>query len=472
MKSLIVMLIALWGWFSIVDIRMAETQKQADQYLAAKFPVEAEALYRQIMTVEPWRNLNWNSVATQYLTRHETDKAIQLLAPMAEEGRLSTDGRLVLAEAYKQNGQADKVGSTLQKARSDAKDTNDVVSVLLAQVDFYRSHGEFRSALTCQRELSEMLDSEPDRKMDAILLQALFDQKAAEVEWQSMQGKPAWFEQWGSALKTVLNKTDDSGRWLLLGQAYGAAGVWDLAEYSFGQVVRLAPMNSQAWALLAESRQQQGKDGSRQITKALEIDPRSPSVRLAAALFYRRQSDFNRAIEMLGANITENPGEPLWYLEMGRTLAEAGSFEDALAAYQEAARKDPKGIDNRLAIVRFCVQYNYRVKDIGLPTARQAVKLSPESVDVLDSLGQVYFSLGNYPEARDIFERVLDKDEAFAPAWLHMAQLELAEGESLKAKEALEKVILLAGNSTESRLAARLLQQYFPGFATQNSGER
>ncbi len=472
LKFSVVAAIALWGWFFVVDVRLTAMQRQADQYLAARFPAEAEILYRQVMRIEPWRDLNWNSVAVQYLNRRESDKAIRLLVSLSEEGRLSTDGWLILAEAYKQNGQTEKLESVFQNARSYAKKIDEVTSILQAQVVFYRSQGDFRSALTCQRELAELFVSEPGRVMEEILLQALFNPVAAELEWRSMEDKPVWFAQWGSTLHTVLNETDDNRKWLILGQSYGTAGEWDLAEYSFAKASGSASSYAEAWALLAESRQQQGKDGSKEINRALEIDPGSPAVRLTAALYFRRQSNFNRSIEMLDANIRENPDEPLWYLEMGRTLAEAGRFEDALTAYQQAARKDPKGVANRLSIVQFCVQYNYRVNDIGLPTIQQAMKLSPESVEVLDLMGQVYFALGNYPEAGGMYKRALDMDRDYAPAWLHTAQLALAEGDSPAAKDALEKVTALTGNPTESRLAARLLQQYFPGSAGKNQGVR
>lgn len=470
LKLLLIFLTALYGWFSIVDIQTTALLRQANLLLTSRYPAEAEALYRQAVQNEPWRKPDWNGVAAQFLTRRESDRAVKLLVSLAEENYLSSDGWLSLADAYAMNRQSEKVEPALFHARSLAKNKDEISSALQAQIRYYRSQGDFKAALTCQRELTVLSDLNRESKIDEILLLGLFDRETTLNEWQQMDSKPDWFEQWGSAFRNASNTPDDAQRWLSIGRAYGAAGVWDLSEYSFSQTVMYSPEYAEAWALLAEALQQQGKNGGEQINKALQLAPLSPAVRLTAALYYRRQLNFNRSIEMLDANIQESPDEPLWFLELGRTLAKAGRFEDALVAYQQAARKDPKGVANRLALVRFCVQYDYRLKDIGLPTALQAEKLDPESTEVLDVLGQVYFSLGDYTSAREAFERVLNRNAEFVPVWLHIAQMSLADGDSLRAKDALAKAISLGGDTTEGRLAARLMLQYFPGYSTPLKG--
>ena len=76
---------------------------------------------------------------------------------------------------------------------------------------------------------------------------------------------------WESGLlKPILKKMSPSECWKL---AVRLAGInhWDLAEYWMQKAVESSPDYAEAWAFLAEARQQRGLDGKEQINRALEL---------------------------------------------------------------------------------------------------------------------------------------------------------------------------------------------------------
>jgi cytochrome c-type biogenesis protein CcmH/NrfG len=142
-------------------------------------------------------------------------------------------------------------------------------------------------------------------------------------------------------------------------------------------------------------------------------------------------------------------------------LAETGKMEDALSAYQEAVELSPLDYTKLTALARFCVQYDYLVKEIGLPAAQKAIELAADEPESQDIYGQTLLVTGDNKQATEAFSVALSLNPDYAPTWLHIGQAALSQGDSILAKEALMKTVTISGNSSESETARRLLKQYF-----------
>lgn len=461
LKYCLIGFILLWAGLFLFDYQVARQVHQADRLLADKQPGTAEAVFRQVERLQPWRRLDWNSLAQQYLTRGEPDKALKVLEQVEKSGKISFEERLTLAKVYQETGLSHKVEPILLEAVHQDKTAAAQETVISELIDYYRSETRFDDALNWQKKLSILLPSANESRINEILLQTIVNPYTGLAAWQSLAEKPDWLRQWGLSLTEALSESDEARRWVMIGQAYGAAGEWDLADYSFSRAATLNPDYAEAWGLLAEARQQQHKDGREQIEKALELAPQSTAIRLLGALYYRRQSNFSDAITLLQKNVEDQPDEVLWYLELGHTEADAGRLEDAVQSYLQAAEKFPEDITALAALSRFCVQYNYRLEDIGLPTAQQIVAAEPDKAEAQDILGQVWFALGDSMRASEAYHKALDRDVDYAPAWLHIGQLALSNEDSAAARYALEKTVDLSADLPEGKLASRLLQQYF-----------
>jgi tetratricopeptide (TPR) repeat protein len=461
LKYLIVFLVLFFGFFCQYDYQISRQIKRADDLLTAGRGEAAEIIFQNIQKVEPWRGLDWSKLAGLYLQQGNWDKAERVLEPLGKRQVLDSNGWLILAEAYQQAGKEDRAEDALVIAVSKAHKVDESQISTDTLVRFYRSNFRFADALAVIHDFNQRYAASEKYKVEEILLQTVVQPETGLSEWAAWVNSPAWMQSWGQAVTDGIHAGDETTRWMTIGRAFGAAGQWDLAEFCLAKTVRITPDYAEAYGLLAEARQQQGKDGRGEIEKALQLSPKSPAVRLLAAIYYRRQHSYTTAISLLQENINSQPDEPIWFQEMGQTLAEAGRLEEAEVHYQKAIDLAPADISGYLTTVKFYLQYEYRLDDAALPLAIQAAALEPDRADTQDALGQVYFALNDLPKADGAYSTALQIDGAYAPVWLHIGQAAIARNDFTQAKEALLKAASIDQESNEGRLAARLLKQYF-----------
>ncbi len=459
---LLLLLTVFLGWIFYKDYEVSEQVKEAGQALAIHQLDNARRLFQMVEEIEPWRPLGWAELARQYLEDGNTDQALQILEIQGSRGFLDTYGWLLLADAYGQSGKDSRIEASLQEAYQQAETIEEQVNTLQAFTAYYRSRQEYQKAINCLHD-QIALSPVPDRQIttELVLLNTVLDPVYGYSLSESDRSKPQWLSDWQAGLKNALKYEREDLRQLEIGRAFAAFGIWDLAEYSFQKVVEKTPDFADAWAFLAEARQQQGKDGREQIEKALMLEPESPAVRLTAVLYYRRQKDYPRAIDLLKNPGSEVAGETIWQLELARTLAEAGRLEEASDTYEDIIQNDPENAEAFISLARMCLQYEYRLYDLAMSLAEKAVQLKPDSAEALDVLGQVFFALGESEKAFESFDQAREIDPAYAPVWLHVGQMQLAGADPSSAKVALQKTIDLSANSYEGKIASRLLKQYF-----------
>jgi Flp pilus assembly protein TadD len=102
------------------------------------------------------------------------------------------------------------------------------------------------------------------------------------------------------------------------------------------------------------------------------------------------------------------------------------------------------------------------LRQVGLPAARQAVLLAPDDPACLDTLGQVFFLLGDAASAERFFDRALQADAGFAPAHLHLGLVYLQQGDSKEAVDQFTLASRLAPGSPTAEQAQRLLENPLP----------
>jgi tetratricopeptide (TPR) repeat protein len=158
------------------------------------------------------------------------------------------------------------------------------------------------------------------------------------------------------------------------------------------------------------------------------IDPRSPAaadLHLRIGEAYRRKGDLNRSILALQKVRELAPNDPVVHTTLAMTLDAAGRKEEARGSYMAALKQDPNnGVTlNNLA---FLLADNGGDLDIALGYAQRAVKAMPDSPEVLDTLGWVYFKKGMAADAVTTFREVVRRAPDAAANRYHLA-LALAE---------------------------------------------
>ena len=310
-----------------------------------------------------------------------------------------------------------------------------------AQGDF--AHLHYRLGLLL------MLDS-PKEALDELLLAARLDGEFAPVV---------------ETLRTSLNlaslESDSAGKQILLGRGLALVGEWRLGAEIFTNATHAHPESASAWAWLGEAKQHIGGNPLPDLDKAISLEPNLILIRSLRSLYWRRQGNFEKALQDIKIVISLEPENAHWQSALGEVYALAGDLPPALAAYEKAISLEPENPLYRYLLSLFSVQYTVQLADVGLPAAQKALELSPENALYTDTLGWVYLELGQDESAESAFLRALELDPELASAYLHLGHFYLKHSHKELAYQALVQARDLSQEAFVKEQALRLLDAYF-----------
>jgi tetratricopeptide (TPR) repeat protein len=445
----------------ISDNRISTDLNHARYYLTTGQPEKAEIQLKWVESMEPWQKLPWIDLAVVYLDQEKPSQSIAILEPFRNEQLTYPTAWLTLARAYEKVGRPSQTEEALRTLIRQNETESETATAYQMLIKLYRSQNRLEDAYQSQTDLSRLAPGNKDFKFEKVLLSLALHPDVGLQEWESTADKPAWLVQVGTRIAEANLEKNETVRMLEIGRAFGGINHWDLAEYWMQKAVDTSPDYAEGWAFLAEARQQRGLDGKEQINRALDLASSSPGVRALASIYFRRQHDYARAIGLLQQNISAQPAESNWYLELGSALAQAGKMEDAATAYQKAVELSPLDFARLTTLARFCIEYEYQIQELGLPAAEKAVALAPDKPEAQDTYGMALTAVGEAEKANTAFSVALSLNPDYAPTWLHIGQAAISRGDSTLAKEALKKAVKISGYSMEAQIARRLLEQYY-----------
>src|SRR5262249_51977276 len=142
------------------------------------------------------------------------------------------------------------------------------------------------------------------------------------------------------------------------------------------------------------------QDSERAYKKALEKDPARAGSNIFLALQYMKSGRLDEAQKEFDQFIKKNPTNASAYATKGLIYQNQGKFEEAKQNYDRALRVQPNYAPaaNNFAYI---LAEEGRDLQTALGWAQVARKKNPESPDVADTLGWIYYKLGNQVLARD-----------------------------------------------------------------------
>lgn len=295
-----------------------------------------------------------------------------------------------------------------------------------------------------------LMQDDPNRALDELNTAARTDVQFAPVV---------------ETLRTSLNlaslESHPAEKLILLGRGLALTGEWQLAASAFDNATQAAPESASAWAWLAESQYQLGKDALPAFEKAASIDPNAPTLLSLRGLYWQQQNDFESALRDVEKLAALEPENPTWQTSLGALYAALGDLPTALLAYERAVELVPTDPAYRQFLALFSFNYGYDLAGTGISAARRAVILAPEEAQYIDTLGLLYLGLDRDDDAGRQFLRSLEKDADYAAAHLHLGMLYLKRGHPELAYASLVQARELATDSAVHAQSLRLLDQYF-----------
>jgi tetratricopeptide (TPR) repeat protein len=225
-----------------------------------------------------------------------------------------------------------------------------------------------------------------------------------------------------------------------------------LALTNFRGMTERAPNNPDGWVSLASVHL--GKNDFAEIARILEPvhlkidnDFRIPFLLGIAYSRLERQEDATIVLERARAL---NPRSVDVITQLALVYDGLRRFGESDSLYEMALVLDP---DNHLALNNFAYSLAERDTqlDRALAMSTRAVAAQPENASYLDTIGWIYFRLGNYRRALEEVSKAVTKGEASAVVVEHLGDIHFKLGDRVKALEYWKRALGLDANNTALR---------------------
>jgi putative PEP-CTERM system TPR-repeat lipoprotein len=226
------------------------------------------------------------------------------------------------------------------------------------------------------------------------------------------------------------------------------------------------------------------------IAARLAADPSNPALLELAGRAYMSLGDAAKAEQAWRTLVEVEPASMVAYGALGQLFLSQGRLEDARREFERYAEREPKAVgahtlvgiilqmQNRLpeaqkkyertleinpnaAVAANNLAWLYAEQNANLDTALQLAQTAksqlPESHEVDDTLGWVYYKKGLATLAISAFERSVAKDPTKAEYLYHLGLAHLKNGDKVKARESLEKALKAKGDFPDAADAKKIL---------------
>jgi len=447
-----------------------------------------EAASRKIASAAsylPWRNDLWELAGRLALQGGDPQTAIvhleRALVVSYKNGiywqkGISPQGLIDLGDAYQQIGDLSSAIRSWGPLVSQGGYSEELTERL---VQAYVSQEDYLSAISI---LQGQIDLEPENAQLYYQL-GLFtstqnpDEALASLE-NAAQLDPSLGTQVSELRRGILSARyaeDFAYSLLVTGRTLASLDEWQLATEAFRQSTLSRPDYAEAWAYLGEALQtlyyqtsisdsskENSDDGFYELQKALELDPKSLSAHIFMSLYWKRQKNYDLALELTQSAIDINASNPIIHVELANLLAASGDLNGAFNAHLKAISLAPHDSAYQEYLIMFALEYDYHIEEIALSAARQIVIQSPNDAAALDLMAQVLIRQGDLLTAERFLRRALGEDTYYASAHLHLGLVFILLENYRDAYHELTLAANLVPDSDIANQAQRLLVTYFP----------
>lgn len=187
---------------------------------------------------------------------------------------------------------------------------------------------------------------------------------------------------------------------------------YDEFEKYSKELLKINPGNLKVKMNLAEYYIEKNKhqEAQAELLDIKEKLPSYPKVHFMLAKNYLSQGDIKDAKEMAALELKMNPSLDSAYYIMGEVYRQNREYREAVANFEKAISKNPKGLDAMMALAWIKLNQNLASEALDLYT--RAIKFDPTNPEVHKQLGYTYKALGQRAVAKEKFEDYLKLNPA------------------------------------------------------------
>lgn len=430
----------------------------ANLYSSMEKYEEAVAVYQDILKEDP-RNFNARLLlGGLYARMHDYPMARQALEELAGSHPDSYAAFYYLAKLYQEMRLFDKAAEAFGRALI----LNWSPMLAYDAAELYEQDRRYPEAITLyQRVIAE---NPADERARSLLATVYLRQNRVDLALQEMErllavsANPARVEL---AISRLLLESGQRAEAIVRLNAIlkkdpladGARALLVLVYYQQGEIGRVkkllqevrpaSPAYEESVIMLA--RIQHGeKDfaGAEKTLRQAMVDKqyRRLSFYVALAMMHEEQNKADKARGILLQTLSDFPGNADAHYEYAMLLHKQGDGQGALRQMEEAIRRDP-GHARALNYVGYTWADEGRNLEQAKAYIERAVALLPKDGYVRDSLGWVYYRLGDFPAAIRELELALSLSPDDPAIYEHLGDAYLKNNEPDKAGKAYEKAM-------------------------------
>ena len=397
-----------------------------------KQPLRALSIYGKLLDGDPdnWDVLLQSAELCGNLGRYDTAAAYYKRMLLIDPSNRALQRQL--AETYSKAGKMDDAVRLLESMHE--QDEADVqVSAILGEV--YLEQGQYQKALPLFQSLLKLVKTNPEIKLrigvayvGQIQRDSTFADKAKTIFEQLENELPNDFRVYWYLGVIATSQKQDS-----------------LAGSYFERVTSLDQKNAEAWWFLGSNYFDRGEFQKllQSMDRARALFPNDARFFMLTGLAYSRLGQPEPALHMLEQSYKINPKDVNTLGQLALTYDGLKRWKESDSLYEEALRVD----STSAAAAIILNNYGYSLAGRGLQIQRalamasKAVAMDPNNASYLDTLGWIYFVMGNYAEAERYIAKAVATGVASAEVTEHLGDVYFRLGNKDKALEYWEHAL-------------------------------
>jgi len=246
---------------------------------------------------------------------------------------------------------------------------------------------------------------------------------------------------------------------LLLGRVYMEQNRRSVAHQEFQRCLQINPNDAEAnynIAVLYEISKDYGK-ALTHYKKAHSLDDRNTAYLLAVTDILVIQNQHDQALDLLAEQMKNGQYNPSVYMASGNILSAIGRTHEAVSMFRRASNLSPDNLDitESLAFAFLADDNVGEAKTLFEQLKNRADDGEPVSLSCYLALGDCYLRLGRFHKAHQCFEQVRDLDSSNPAVWVRLAQAAIGRKDIVKARKYLERALEL---DPDDPLAEKLIE--------------